>query len=199
MRPLLAVAALLTLPGLTVAQLPLTAPSGFGGGTRLGTPAMVSPATMFPQYRPIPGFGGGFVTPRYPGIGFPYSYIWGGSSYFPYYGPQYSTTTTVQLSTPTPVRPAEPTVVLANQFPAVLVLEFPAPAEVWVNGKKGEGEPTAEWTLTSPALNAGGNYTFEVKAQWKADGQTLGFERSYTVGAGKRSRAYVLNGTPVKK
>jgi uncharacterized protein (TIGR03000 family) len=91
------------------------------------------------------------------------------------------------------------TLVLANEFPATLVLEFPAAAEVWVNGKKGEGEPNAEWTLTSPTLQPGQRYTFDVKARWKADGKTLECTRSFTVAGGERSRAHVLAGTPVKE
>src|SRR5262249_32054946 len=120
-------------------------------------------------------------------------------SYYPYYGPQYSTTVNVNLPPPVPAAPVEPTVPVVTELPAVLGVEFPAAAEVWVNGKKGEGGPAEGWTLTSPAGRQGGGYTVRVKARWKADGKTLEAERSYTVVAGQRSRAHVLAGTAVKE
>src|SRR5262249_27889035 len=167
MRRLLLVSfGLLAVPAVGAAQFP----AGFGG------PVMPGPAPRpAPMFRPagLNGPAASVITPRYPGIPFPYSYIWGGSSYYPYYGPQYSTTVNVNLPPPFPAAPVEPTVPVVPELPAVLVVEFPAAAELWVNGKKAEGEPAKEWTLTSPAVGQGGSYTFDVKARWKADGKTL--------------------------
>ncbi|MBA4186414.1 MAG: hypothetical protein C0467_00200 [Planctomycetaceae bacterium] len=88
---------------------------------------------------------------------------------------------------------------MVNEFPAVLTLEFPAAAEVWVNGKKGEGDPTTEWTLTSPDLLKGTEYTFEVKARWTVGGKTFEYQRSIKVEGGNRSRALVVAGTEIKE
>lgn len=189
---------LLTVPAFASAQLPLSTPGGFGGGVR---PAMLGPSIVVPQFRPGGMFGGGFFGP-----GYPFGGIMGGFGYAPYYGygnygNQFSPFAPPDGGVSVPLAatgPTEPTLVLSNEFPAVLTLEFPAAAEVWVNGKKSENEPSTEWTLTSPTLKAGGNYTFEVKARWKSDGQTLEFERSYTVVGGQRSKAYVLAGTVIK-
>ena len=199
-RVLILVAVLLATPALAAAQYP----AGFGGG--VGGPSLVvpGPSMVAPGYRFGGGLVGGFVGPGYPlaGIGGGYGY-----GYAPYYGygfsgdqfspfaPQYG----VAPIPPLVSQPVQQTLVLANEFPATLVLDFPAAAEVWVNGKQGEGEPNTEWTLTSPTLRPGERFTFDVKARWKADGKTLEYARSFTIAGGDRSRAHVLSGTPVKE
>jgi uncharacterized protein (TIGR03000 family) len=82
---------------------------------------------------------------------------------------------------------------------ATLVVEFPAAAEVSVNGKPADGDPRAEWTLTSPALAAGASHTFVVKGSWKANGKTFEATRSVTVTAGERARSIVVAGTEVRE
>jgi uncharacterized protein (TIGR03000 family) len=159
-----------------------------------------SPTTTFggirssgtlPYPTPLP------IAPGYPR----YGVTWGGFGYgfggYPYY---YS------YSIPAPAAPVQapepeagPNIALVNVFPASLTLEFPAPAEVWVNGKKGEGEPTMEWNLNSPQLKVGTDFTFEVKARWKVGGKTYEYERTIVVAAGNRSRALVISGNLVKE
>jgi len=78
-------------------------------------------------------------------------------------------------------------------------MEFPAIAEVWVNGVKGEGPATKEWTLSSPVLKIGKEYTFKVKARWTLNGKTYEYERSVDVASGNRSRAQVIAGVEVKE
>jgi uncharacterized protein (TIGR03000 family) len=141
----------------------------------------VRPGFPFP---PFPGFpGGGF---------FPYWYGYG-------YGYQQPPTVVV-VPTPTgPAAPPERVVIPGNEFPAVLVLEFPAVAEVWINGEKGDAKPDREWTLTSPVLKPGEEFTFKVKARWKSGNKTYEAERSVTVPGGKRSRVLVVGGTEIKE
>jgi uncharacterized protein (TIGR03000 family) len=81
---------------------------------------------------------------------------------------------------------------------ATLIVQFPADAEIWVGGKKSDGDPATEWTLTSPTLEAGAAHTFEVKGRWKADGKTFETSRSVTVTAGDRNRLILTTGTAVK-
>ena len=191
-RHLLALAVLLGLPALAVAQ---------PGTGKQNPPTFLPISPVMPGISPVmpplnPIGGGKPGKPIFPPI-------WGG--WFPYYGYGYGgqpPVIVVQVPAPVPVGPPPPperVVVISNEFPAVLVLEFPAAAEVWVNGAKAEGEPTSEWTLTSPVLKAGGEFTFEVKARWKSGGKTFEAERSVVVAGGKRSRAIVVAGTEVKE
>ncbi len=201
-RPIFAAAVLLGLPAFASAQplTPLTTASGvggFGGGARPSTPALTAPnPTLLPsRFGFNNGFGGGFRQP-----GFPVGGIWGGFGYGYPYGYSYPVPVPVPVDVPVQIGPPEPPpITLSNEFPAVLVLEFPAPAEVWVNGDKGSGDPITEWTLTSPVLKAGGEFTFDVKARWKSGGKTFEYTRSVTVAGGKRSRALVVTGTEVKE
>jgi uncharacterized protein (TIGR03000 family) len=199
-RVLILTAILLATPAFASAQYS----TGFGGGVAGPSMVVPGPSMVGPGYRFGGGLVGGFVGPGYAlgGIGGGYGY-----GYAPYYGygfsgdqfspfaPQFDFAQAPPLFS----RPVQQTLVLANQFPATLVLDFPAAAEVWVAGTKGEGEPNTEWTLTSPTLQPGERYTFDVKARWKADGKTLEYNRSFTVAAGDRSRAHVLSGVPVKE
>jgi uncharacterized protein (TIGR03000 family) len=193
-RHLLTLAILLGLPAFAVAQ----PGKGNGGGQNPPTFLPISPVMpgISPVMPPLNPIGGG--KPGKPI--FPFPPVWGG--WIPYgygYAPP---VIVVQVPTPVPVGPPPPperVVVISNEFPAVLVLEFPAAAEVWVNGAKAEGEPTSEWTLTSPVLKADGEFTFEVKARWKSGGKTFEAERSVVVAGGKRSRAIVVAGTEVKE
>ncbi len=214
-RHLLAVLVLCVGPFPALAQplTPLTTASGvggFGGGTRPNTPALtapnvVSPLRLFspfgPRFGPCYGLNGGILPSCY-GPGFPFSGVWLGGFGFGY---PYLVPAVPVLPAPNPV-PAAPTglpaaappVIISNEFPAVLVVEFPAAAELWLNGVKAEGGPQTEWTLTSPVLKPGGEYTFEVKARWSVADKTFEYRRSLSVAGGKRSRALVLAGTEVR-
>lgn len=186
---------------------PLTTASGvggFGGGLRPGTPALVAP-TVGPRWGVGYGWGGGLISPYPNPPGFPFSGVWWGGYGFgnPYaLIPVVPVVPVVPVPVPVPQprrRPEPPPVIPSNEFPAVLVLELPAPGEVWVNDHKAEGGPAAEWTLTSPVLPAGGEYTFDVKARWTTDGKTYESRRAVTVAGGRRSRLLVLAGAEVRQ
>jgi uncharacterized protein (TIGR03000 family) len=195
-RRVLAFAVLLGVPAFASAQV--------GGGTPR-PPTFVPISPFMPGISPaMPPLNPGGTAMR---PNFPFPPIWGGG-FFPYYGYGYNyggQPAVVQVVGPvglgggSPAPASERVVAISNEFPAVLVLEFPSAAEVWVNGKKAEGEATNEWTLTSAVLPAGGEYKFEVKARWKAGGKTYEAERSVVVAGGKRSRAIVVAGTEVRE
>ena len=204
-------------PGLAASS------GGMVAGWRMPGPLPVTPG---PAKYPCGGnFGGGF-TPAAPIVpinrpGYPFSGVWGlgGGSFYPNYpvypgfgggyvgygfGPSYNfdlyNQPVVDLQpAPATVLPPTGNIALVNEFPATLTLEFPAPAEVWVDGVKGEGRPTTEWTLTSPVLRMGKEYTFKVKARWTLNGKTYEYQRAVDVAGGNRSRAQVVAGVEVKE
>ncbi|MBA4062152.1 MAG: hypothetical protein C0501_00275 [Isosphaera sp.] len=206
--------------------LPLTtAPEiGFNGLSRMSNPGPFAPTVS--ALTPFPSrVGGGVVGKPYVGgvgggLGFPFAGVWTGgygfgglyfNGYYPNYryGFGYPTTlyaypvpvpVVVPVPEPVPARPrsSEPLVPLANEFPAVVTLEFPGPAEVWLNDKKQPGEPTAEWRFTSPAIPAGSEYTFEVKARWKSGGKTYEYVRSVPAVGGQQKGVLVVSGTEVR-
>ena len=114
---------------------PIAPIAPLGSGTQVSPPGWIGQG----QFRPgLPVFGGGFGWFPY------YGYGYGG------YGYGYGTTSNTVNVYPTyyvPVGPSEPDVQLSGLANATLILQFPADAEVWLNGKKGEGEPQTEWTL----------------------------------------------------
>jgi len=141
-------------------------------------------------YRSRPFYGYGYGYGYYPYYG---SYSDYGS--YPYYDdgyPSYGDSGTPDIQTPTPAY-ATPSV------PAVLALEFPAPAEVWLDGKKVEGEAANLRTIQSPTLPAGDEYTFHIKARWTVKGQTNEYTRDVSVKAGERSRVVVVSGTAIEE
>jgi len=224
-RNLLAVLVLCVGPFPALAQplTPLTTASGvggFGGGTRPNTPALTAPnvspfgpfspfSPFSPRFGPCYGLSGG-ILPSCSWPGFPFSGVWLGGFGFGYPSlvpvvPVVPVAPVLPVPTPLPLPvaaanrpPAGPPVLISNEFPAVLVLEFPAAAELWLNGVKAEGGPQTEWTLTSPVLRPGGEYTFEVKARWSVADKTFEYRRSFSVAGGRRSRALVLAGTEVR-
>jgi uncharacterized protein (TIGR03000 family) len=205
--PLSAAAVLFAAAGASAQPLtPLTTASGvggFGGGVRPNTPALVAPSPSDPRFRPGFGLGGGFHHGHHPILPWGGGWWGGGFPYNPYYGYGYGPpAVVVPVPVPVPVGPPAPperTVIVGNEFPAVLVMEFPAAAEVWVDGEKAKNEPNTEWTLTSPVLKAGGEYTFDVKGRWQSGGKTYEAQRKVTVPGGKRTRVLVVSGTEVKE
>lgn len=216
-RPALAAVLFLGLPAAASAQ-PLSpgiaaSPGGFGGAPLGGFGAGAGwrspvPAGPFggPKYPCAGGVGGGFapVCPPYQ-PGFPFSGVWLGGFGFggaPYYGYGYAPATSFAFPSltadPPPIQPG-PNLAIGDEFPATLTLEFPAPAEVWVNGKQGDGKPTTEWTLTSPLIKTGTEFTFDVKARWTRNGKTYEYTRTVNVASGNRSRALVVAGVEVKE
>jgi uncharacterized protein (TIGR03000 family) len=108
-----------------------------------------------------------------------------------------------QRPMPRPAAPARglsgtPPLGAFGQANATLVMQFPAAAEVWLGGKKADGAPATEWTLSSPTLEKGAAYTFEVKGRWKVGGKTFESSRTVTVAAGDRNRLTVVSGTEIK-
>lgn len=219
-RTLLAAVALLIAPLAAQAQSK-TNGSGFGGGFKSQpAPAFLQPLPQIQPIAPITpiapfgvrntGFSAGFNRPGQfrPGGS---SFVGGFGGWFPYYGygfggygygygmPYRSTTVNVYPAYYVPVGPAEPDIQLSGLANATLVLQFPADAEVWLDGKKGDGEPQTEWTLTSPALPTGKDYLFDVKARWKKNGKTYEYDKTVAVAAGHRSRSLVLSGTEIKE
>jgi uncharacterized protein (TIGR03000 family) len=193
--------AVLGLTSAAPAQIPVSVASGVGGfgpGTRPRTPSLsapVGPQGMRPGIGRPRGIVGGVYPPYYGG--------YGGYSGFGYYYPPYDPSPYAAYPYPDPVYvpvyvpPPDPPVRLSGEFPAQLTLAFPAPAEVWLNGEKVEGDPATERVLTSPVLKPGDKFTFRVRARWKVDGQAYEFNREVPVGPGDRSRVAVFSGTAV--
>ncbi|MCE9563181.1 MAG: TIGR03000 domain-containing protein [Planctomycetes bacterium] len=216
-------ALILNLPASSFAQLAPGIAAGNGGAPL--SPGIAAGWRMpAPQFGPVGptkyhnggNSGGGFVPAIPTRPGFPFSGIWaggygfGGGGYYPGYGygsggisyaPGYSFDfgNPGADALPATVLPPTGNIALVNEFPATLTLEFPAAAEVWVNGVKGEGRATTEWTLTSPVLKAGKEFTFKVKARWTLNGKTYEYERSVDVASGNRTRAQVIAGVEVKE
>jgi len=206
----LAVVALLALPAVGSAQVSTPVPPGttvivgppmLGGRLVTGPPITNGPSALFPVQTAAPsrfGVGGGSMSGP-PPLWLP-SGDWGGVRY------AWPVSPVLVLPAPVPVpaagvRPAGvyPQTAPSGQAYATLVVQFPAAAEIWVDGKKRDGDPAAEWTLTSPPLKVGESHTFEVKGRWKTGGKTFETIRSVTVTAGDRSRSIIVSGTEVKE
>jgi uncharacterized protein (TIGR03000 family) len=188
---------------------PIPGQGGFGGGVRAVAPVFgpTGPTMVGSNFKPGKGLGGGVGVP---GRHRPHFPIWGGYYGYgypfgdPYYGYPYGYGPRVEVNVPVFVPGGQPELPerplpISGESTAVLVLEFPAAAEVWVNGKKGEGDSQTEWTLSSPSLATGTEYTFNVKARWTTGGKTFEYERTVAVAAGNRSKALVIGGTEIKQ
>jgi uncharacterized protein (TIGR03000 family) len=147
---------------------------------------------------------GGF----YGGYGLPYS-PYGVNAYAPsyygaYYAPYYLPFTTPIGSNDIPAPPLTGagvgpiTNVKLTGLPAELSIQFPADATVWVNNKQVQETAAKSFELTSPSLTPGMEFTFDVRAEWTADGQAYEYSRTVKVPAGDRSKITVLAGTPKK-
>ena len=171
----------------------------------------VMPASPYgpgmPPAAPIPQQAGQGNTVFFP-VALPWGWGmgWGYQTYNPWtgYGYSYGGLLPAFPAAPAPVtveppRRSDPVVVLAQEFPATLTLQFPAAAEVWLDGKKMTGEATAERALTSPVLTQTQQYTFAVRARWTTGGKTYEAKRSVALGAGDRSRLYIVSGDEVKE
>ena len=85
-----------------------------------------------------------------------------------------------------------------KELPAVLTMQFPAAADVWLSDKRVNAVANEEQVLKSPTLKPGENYTFDVRARWKAGDKVYETRRSVAVASGDRSRLLVLSGEEVK-
>ena len=196
-RPLAALA-LLALPVVASAQDVTVLPSG---ATVIVGPPMIGGRVV----NPTPITNGASALYRVPNIAHPSRQVWLPSGAWG--GVSYSWPVREVIILPAPVPGPVPAarlpevaapVATSGEASATLVVQFPATAEIWVGGKKADGDPAAEWTLTSPVLTVGESHTFEVKGRWKADGKTFEASRSVTVAAGDRSRSIVVSGTEAR-
>jgi uncharacterized protein (TIGR03000 family) len=185
--------------------------TSFGRGTgnfRFGGGPFISPASanrgLYGGYSPY-GYGGGyygggyygggyyggggFITGGYGGYGYsPYFVVPGPGGYYDDFAP---------AAPAQPLGPPARVVELSGQLPAKLSLEFPATAAVWLDGKQLDGGPSTTWTLTSPVLRPGEQYTFHIKARWETNGKTYEYTREVAREAGDQSRLLVVSGTAV--
>lgn len=204
---LIAPMAAMLVASSAAAQIPATTASGvgsFGGGFRPRTPSLSAPVPLGNRFVPrAPFIRGGFAPgfpivphtafyggPVFPGFYYPYGY--------PYYGlPQ---ATIFQEPAPAPAAPTPPArvVELSGESKGTVILQLPQPARVWLDGRELEGGPAREWTLASPVLRPGEEYTLNVVARWEVDGKTYESTNKITVGPGNKSRLGVISGTEVK-
>jgi uncharacterized protein (TIGR03000 family) len=213
--------ALLVLPAVASAQDGVPLPPGstvvvgppvLAGSLVSGPPITNGASALFPvQIAAPPRFSvGGGSMGAYPQVWVP-SGAWGGAYYqWPVYPIEVlipapapaatgrSLTTAVPSSASGRGLTTYPPLGTSDQTKATLVIQFPAATEVWVGGKKSDGDPAIEWTLTSPALEPGAAHTFEVKGRWKLGGKTFETSRSVTVKPGDRNRLIVASGTEIK-
>jgi len=173
--------------------------SPIGPGTQFIRPSFVPNPTFAPnvaglQVIPVMAPYGYPTTPFY-GTAFGgfggYGYPYGGVNVFP---PAINITQSVTVAG---ARPALPAVVPTKDFPATLTLQFPNAAEVWLNGKKLDGDASEERVLKSPVLAPGEQYAFAVKARWTTGGKTYEATRTVTLTAGDRSRLLIVSGVEV--
>jgi uncharacterized protein (TIGR03000 family) len=124
-----------------------------------------------------------------PGVAYWYNYI---------PSPPMSVVRYAAPATPPPLQGAGggPTLVDA-EFPASYTVEFPADVKLFLNGKEVPGEGRTR-VLTSPPLKVGATFTFDIRAEWAADGKRYEWDRSATLGPGERGRATVARGFLIK-
>jgi len=72
----------------------------------------------------------------------------------------------------------------ANAAEARLNIRLPQNAHLWIQGKE-IVNPGSEYTLVSPALESGFNYSYQVKAQWTEGGAQVVRTRVVQVRAGE--------------
>ena len=178
----------------------------------------IGPGTQFlpqatPRFVPSHGFGGGttqYVRPNvgvgfngrsgygYGGSGYGYggygfSYGYGGYGYgygyggYGYGGYGYDGYDFGPIFLPPPLPRAPTNIVLANEFPATLTVQLPT------------GDNPKEVVMTSPVLKPGEQHTFAVNVRWTSGGKTYEAKRSVTLGAGDRSRLFIVSGDEVKE
>lgn len=211
----LAIAAAILATGSAFAQYPNGVVSHFGGEFPRSTffsPNYYTPrpatSPLYPytnlNYGGMAGQGRAFGAAGFGYGGFGYGGFGFGGGFYgnPYYSSYYAqppvvTSADYYLS----MVPAYPShiVALSGEMPATLALQFPAAATVWLNEKEVVGKSETTRTLTSPVLSPGEKFTFHVRARWKANGQTYETTREAVVGAGDRSKLFVVSGTKVKE
>ncbi len=156
-----------------------------------------------PRGTAVPFFSGG-IGGYYPSYGLAAGFAYGypyGIGYSPYLSPFTPPSDGSANVAPPPLLPTGSgpvTNIRLSGLPTTLTLEFPAAADVWLNGTRVDGSAAATRELTSPTVEPGTPYVFDVRAEWTADGKTYGYDRKVTVAGGERAKVTVLAGTPLK-
>jgi uncharacterized protein (TIGR03000 family) len=91
-----------------------------------------------------------------------------------------------QLSEPLPALVFDPNAVSIN-------IRVPADAKVWFDGQSTRQQGTIR-QFVSPPLPQGQDYTYDIKAEWTENGQTVDKTRTVTVQAGDRLTLDMLQG-----
>ena len=170
-------------------------PSLSNFGPQAGWPGVIAPTRPW-VLPPGGGWYGGY-SPYYPGSFYGSPYVWG-------WGMSEPSLDYVRPIQAPPLQgaggngPSGTQLVVNPELPAELTLEFPADAAVTLNGQAVQGSGRTR-TLTSPQLKAGETYTFDVKANWTADGKKYEWERTVTLGSGERSKVAVARGFLAKE
>jgi uncharacterized protein (TIGR03000 family) len=134
-----------------------------------------------------PGYSYSYAYPTYS-----YSYSYPTSGYYPYYSysvqPRVVSTPLVYNSSDINApRVANTTTSSSNYAPADdtahVNVKVPAGAQLWFNDKQTQQTGT-DRTFETPPLKPGQKYTYDVKAQWKENGQTMTKTRTISVTAG---------------
>jgi uncharacterized protein (TIGR03000 family) len=162
------------------------------------------PASAWPWRDPGSngGFGPGPYPPSY--YGYPlddYSAgYYGGGRYREYYSFGRGAGPAISNAPPSPnwnnnpygYRHPSPEAVVVHPEPVIAVepvvllnVQVPADAEVWLDGNKTK-QAGANRQFVSPPLQAGYEYTYEVRARWKENGQDVEETRNVKVRTGAR-------------
>jgi hypothetical protein len=176
-------------------------PFAFNGGLPLSPGVMpgspFGPGTQFlppprPVFVPSRSTQGGFTNfGARSGFGFG-GYGYGGYYGYPGYGYGYDPGYDYDVGFPdpvivsVPVRPYTP-VIVSGERSATLTVELPPGAAP--NG----------YTLTSPLLKPGDQYTFNVNVRWTLKGKTFEAKHTVTAGPGDKSRLMIVSGDEVKE
>jgi uncharacterized protein (TIGR03000 family) len=189
------------IAALLLVGVPITAVDGAGGGGGGGGGGGrgLAIGTLGLKFTPGRNPAGGLLPFNYHGSpGYPVAGNWGGfGGPSPLYMYGYNPATGKLNPRAIPTSRLQEPVTLSNQYPATLFVQLPTHGEVWANGKKGESAPLSEWTLTSPVLKPGEEFTFEVTARWESGGNQFEYKRTIAVQGGNQSRVTVVSGTPM--
>jgi uncharacterized protein (TIGR03000 family) len=93
-------------------------------------------------------------------------------------------TPTAASNAPAAAHAAKTPATAAIEARATVVVHVPAEAELWLEGSK--GKQTGEIRrFRTPPLEAGRNYSYEVRARWRAEGKVVDQTREVAVCGGE--------------